>query len=196
MARLNIILPAMGEGVIEATINKWLVKEGAEVKEDDPIAEVATDKVDSEIPAPTTGIIIELKATEGSVVKVGDAIAVIENKVEMRPEEVKKVDQEVERIRETISAAREEKKEVIQVSGEMKSRTPSGKFLSPLVRNIASHEGISYSELDKVTGTGMDGRITRDDILKLLSDRKNKSSEPEKKIDKVVLSSASQEDEV
>jgi 2-oxoglutarate dehydrogenase E2 component (dihydrolipoamide succinyltransferase) len=196
MARLNIILPAMGEGVIEATINKWLVKEGAEVKEDDPIAEVATDKVDSEIPAPSGGIIVEIKVTEGSVVKVGDAIAVIENKVEMRPEEVKKVDQEVERIRETISAVREEKKEVIQVSGEMKSRTPSGKFLSPLVRNIASHEGISYSELDMVTGTGMDGRITRDDILKLLSDKKNKSSEPEKKIDKVVLSLASQADEV
>jgi 2-oxoglutarate dehydrogenase E2 component (dihydrolipoamide succinyltransferase) len=196
MARLNIILPAMGEGVIEATINKWLVKEGAEVKEDDPIVEVATDKVDSEIPAPSAGIIVEIKASEGSVVKVGDAIAVIESNVGIHPEEVKKIDKEVERIRETISAVREEKKEVVQVSEEMKSRTPSGKFLSPLVRNIAAHEGISYSELDKVTGTGMDGRITRDDILKLLVDKKNRSSEPEKKIDKVVLPSASQEDEV
>jgi 2-oxoglutarate dehydrogenase E2 component (dihydrolipoamide succinyltransferase) len=196
MARLNIILPAMGEGVIEATINKWLVKEGAEVKEDDPIVEVATDKVDSEIPAPSAGIIVEIKASEGSVVKVGEAIAVIENNVEIRPEEVKKIDEEVERIRETITAVREEKKEVNQVSGEMKSRTPSGKFLSPLVRNIAVHEGISYSELDKVKGTGMDGRITRDDILKLIADKNNKSSEPEKKTDKVAIPSASQEDEV
>lgn len=196
MARLNIILPAMGEGVIEATINKWLVKQGAEVKEDDPIVEVATDKVDSEIPAPSAGIIVEIKASEGSVVKVGDAIAVIESNVSLQPEEVKKIDKEVERIRETINSVREEKKEVIQVSGEMKSRTPSGKFLSPLVRNIAVHEGISYSELDKVAGTGMDGRITRDDILRLIDDKKNKSSEPEKKIDKVVLPSSSQEDEV
>jgi 2-oxoglutarate dehydrogenase E2 component (dihydrolipoamide succinyltransferase) len=196
MARLNIILPAMGEGVIEATINKWLVKQGAEVKEDDPIVEVATDKVDSEIPAPFAGIIVEIKASEGSVVKVGDPIAVIESNVSLQPEEVKKVDKEVERIRETINSVREEKKEVIQVSGEMKSRTPSGKFLSPLVRNIAAHEGISYSELDKVAGTGMDGRITRDDILSLLADKKNKSSESETKIEKVVLPSSSQEDEV
>ena len=193
---MNIILPAMGEGVIEATINKWLVKEGAVVKEDDPIVEVATDKVDSEIPAPSAGIIVEIKASEGSVVKVGDPIAIIESSVAIQPEVVKKIDKEVERIRETISAVREEKKEELQVSGEMKSRTPSGKFLSPLVRNIASHEGISYSELDKVAGTGMDGRITRDDILRLLDERKNKSAEPEKKIDKLVLPSASQEDEV
>lgn len=193
---MNIILPAMGEGVIEATINKWLVKEGAEVKEDDPLVEVATDKVDSEIPAPSAGIIVEIKASEGSVVKVGDTIAIIESSVAIQPEEVKKINKEVKRIRETISAVREEKKEELQVSGEMKSRTPSGKFLSPLVRNIASHEGISYSELDKVAGTGMDGRITRDDILRLLDERKNRSAEPEKKTDKVVLPSASQEDEV
>jgi 2-oxoglutarate dehydrogenase E2 component (dihydrolipoamide succinyltransferase) len=196
MARMNIILPAMGEGVIEATINKWFVKEGAEVKEDDPLVEVATDKVDSEIPAPSAGIIVEIKASEGSVVKVGDLIAVIETNTSNQPDEEKKIGKEVERIRETISAVREEKEEELQVSGEMKSRTPSGKFLSPLVRNIASHEGISYSELDKVAGTGMDGRITRDDILGLIDERKNRSAEPEKKIDKVVLSSASQEDEV
>jgi 2-oxoglutarate dehydrogenase E2 component (dihydrolipoamide succinyltransferase) len=196
MALMNLILPAMGEGVIEATINKWLVKEGAEVKEDDPLVEVATDKVDSEIPAPSAGIIVEIKASEGSVVKVGDLIAVIETSAANQPEEEKKIVKEVERIRETISAVREEKEEELQVSGEMKSRTPSGKFLSPLVRNIASHEGISYSELDKVAGSGMDGRITRDDILRLIDERKNRSAEPEKKIDKVVLPSASQEDEI
>ena len=196
MALMNLILPAMGEGVIEATINKWLVKEGTEVKEDDPLVEVATDKVDSEIPAPSAVIIVEIKASEGSVVKVGDLIAVIETSAANQPDEEKKIVKEVERIRETISAVREEKEEELQVSGEMKSRTPSGKFLSPLVRNIASHEGISYSELDKVAGSGMDGRITRDDILRLIDERKNRSAEPEKKIDKVVLPSASQEDEI
>jgi len=193
---MNIILPVMGEGVIEATINKWLVKEGAEVKEDDPLVEVATDKVDSEIPSPSAGIIVEIRASEGSVVKVGDPIAVLESSIAVQPEEVKKIDKEVDRIRETINAVREEKKEELQVSREMKSRTPSGKFLSPLVRNIAGQEGISYSELDKVTGTGMDGRITRDDILRLLDERKKKSSEAERKVEKEVRPAASQGDEI
>jgi 2-oxoglutarate dehydrogenase E2 component (dihydrolipoamide succinyltransferase) len=193
---MNIILPAMGEGIIEATINKWLVKEGNEVKEDDPLVEVATDKVDSEIPAPSAGIIVEIKATEGSVVRIGDTIAVIESNITLRPEEIKKIDKEVDRIRETIIGAREERKEELQVSGLMKSRTPSGKFLSPLVRNISAQEGISYSELDKVEGTGMDGRITRDDILKLLDEKKKKSSKAERKADNVVLSVNSQGDEI
>jgi 2-oxoglutarate dehydrogenase E2 component (dihydrolipoamide succinyltransferase) len=196
MARMNIILPAMGEGVIEATINKWLVKAGAEVKEDDPLVEVATDKVDSEIPAPSAGIIAEIMASEGSVVKVGDTIAILESNLTAGPEETIKVEKEVERIRETINSVREEKKEELQVSGEMKSRTPSGKFLSPLVRNIAAREGISYSDLDTIQGTGMDGRITRDDILKLLDERNKKISEPEKKPDIPVRPATAQGDEI
>jgi len=175
---MNLILPAMGEGVIEATINKWLVKAGAEVKEDDPLVEVATDKVDSEIPAPSSGTILEIKVAEGSVVKIGDTIAILESKVVVQPEEEIKIEKEVERIRETIDADRKEKKEEFIVTREMKSRTPSGKFLSPLVRNIAVQEGISYSDLDKITGTGMDGRITRDDILRMLDERKKKIPEP------------------
>jgi 2-oxoglutarate dehydrogenase E2 component (dihydrolipoamide succinyltransferase) len=196
MARMNIILPAMGEGVIEAVINKWLVKEGTEVKEDDPLVEVATDKVDSEIPAPSAGFIVEIKVSVGSVAKVGDVIAVIESGIDVKPEEIKKINKEVERIRETINAVREEKKEELQVSREMKSRTPSGKFLSPLVRNIASKEGISYSELDKFAGTGMDGRITKDDILTLLNDREKESFKTEKKTDKEIRPETSQGDEI
>ncbi len=172
MARMNIVLPAMGEGVIEATINKWLVKEGASVNEDDPIVEIATDKVDTEIPSPASGILAEIKAVEGSVIKVGSTIAVIETEVKATPEGTKKVEKEVERIRETIEEVKEEKKEEKKAPQEMKSRTPSGKFLSPLVRSIASREGISYDELDTFPGTGKDGRITRDDILKYLEGRK------------------------
>jgi 2-oxoglutarate dehydrogenase E2 component (dihydrolipoamide succinyltransferase) len=196
MARMNIVLPAMGEGVIEATINKWLVKEGSAVKEDDPIVEVATDKVDSEIPAPSSGIIVEIKASEGATVKVGELIAVLESNVEIQPEEIKKIDKEVERIRETINSDRQEKKEESLVSREMRSRTPSGKFLSPLVRNIAVQEGISYSDLDKITGTGMDGRITRDDILRLIDGRKKKATEPEKSVLKESQTESPQKDEI
>jgi len=178
MARINILLPAMGEGVIEATINKWLISEGSSVKEDDPLVEVATDKVDSEVPAPAAGIVTSLIAREGSVIKVGDVIAIMDTETESRQEDQEKVDKEVERIRETIDAVRQEKKAVEILSQDLKSRTPSGKFISPLVRSIAAKESISYSELDKISGSGMDGRITRDDILKLIESRKKKEEAP------------------
>jgi len=169
---MNITLPAMGEGVIEATINKWLVKEGSEVKEDDPLVEVATDKVDSEVPAPASGTLVSIIAKEGSIAKIGDLLAVIENKTVPTKENLKMVDKEVARIRETIDTVKQEKTEIEVLSHDMKSRTPSGKFISPLVRSIAAREGISYSDLDKIPPTGMDGRITKDDILKILEAKK------------------------
>jgi 2-oxoglutarate dehydrogenase E2 component (dihydrolipoamide succinyltransferase) len=172
MARMNIVLPAMGEGVIEATISKWLVSEGSVVKEDDPLVEVATDKVDSEIPAPVAGKLVSIVAQEGKVTKVGELMAVIETDTVSTPEVAIKIEKEVERIRETIETVKKEKKEEEQLSNDLKSRTPSGKFISPLVRSIAAREGINYSELDKTDGTGMDGRITKDDILKIIENRK------------------------
>jgi 2-oxoglutarate dehydrogenase E2 component (dihydrolipoamide succinyltransferase) len=172
MARFNIILPAMGEGVIEATINKWLVTVGSSVKEDDPLVEVATDKVDSEVPSPADGIIVSIMASEGSVVKVGETIAVIENDLAPAPGTAEKIKKEVERIRITIDDAKKEKVETETIARDLKSRTPSGKFISPLVRSIAAKEGISYSDLDQVNGTGMDGRITKDDILGFIDVRK------------------------
>jgi len=177
MAKLNITLPAMGEGVIEATINKWLVTEGTQVKEDDPLVEVATDKVDSEVPAPAAGTLLSIMVKEGSVAKIGQILAVIENDVVPTKEELKKINKEVERVRETIESVKQEKADIEVNSQDMKSRTPSGKFISPLVRSIAAREGISYADLDKTTGTGMDGRITKDDILKLLEE-KNPSKDP------------------
>jgi 2-oxoglutarate dehydrogenase E2 component (dihydrolipoamide succinyltransferase) len=171
MARMNIILPAMGEGVIEATINKWLVTEGSLVNEDDPLVEVATDKVDSEVPAPSAGNIVSIIAREGTIAKIGDLLAIIENNVIPTNEELENVETEVHRIRETIEAVKKEKTEIEVLSHYMKSRTPSGKFISPLVRSIAAREEVSYADLDKTTGTGMDGRITKDDILKILEHR-------------------------
>jgi 2-oxoglutarate dehydrogenase E2 component (dihydrolipoamide succinyltransferase) len=202
MARMNILLPAMGEGVIEATINKWLVSVGSQVKEDDPLVEVATDKVDSEVPAPAAGIVVEILAKEGSVTKVGDILAIIENESVPTKADIKKIEKEVERIRETIDSVRQEKKEVEVLSNDMKSRTPSGKFISPLVRSIASREGLSYFDLDKMTGTGMDGRITKDDILKVLEDRKKaekdqkalEAKEAVKVVDDMKASSADKSD--
>ncbi|MDX9929634.1 MAG: dihydrolipoamide acetyltransferase family protein [Bacteroidales bacterium] len=172
MAKIEVYLPAMGEGVIEATVNKWLVPEGASISEDDPLVEVATDKVDSEVPSPAKGVLVKIVAAEGSVPKVGDIIAIIENEVPYVPQEPDKVEKEVARVRETIEQFRAEKETVERVSEEMKSRTPSGRFLSPLVRNIAAAEGIGYDELETIAGTGMDGRITKDDLLSWIEKRK------------------------
>ena len=171
MASINVILPAMGEGVIEATITKWLVKEGTTVKEDEPIVEVATDKVDTEIPAPVAGTISSIIGKEGSVIKVGEVIATIDSEA-VRQAEPAKVEKEVLRIKETIETDKKERQEVETASHDLKSRTPSGKFLSPLVRSIAARESIPYTELDTIDGTGMDGRITKDDILSYTETRK------------------------
>ena len=177
MAKMNITLPAMGEGIIEATINKWLVKEGSAFMEDDSLVEVATDKVDSEIPAPASGTLVSIMAQEGTVARVGDIIAVFENDAIPSKEEVKKVEQEVKRIRETVETSRKEVSETESVAHVMKSRTPSGKFISPLVRSIAAKEGISYTELDRIEGSGMDGRITRDDLFRLMEETKKATAE-------------------
>jgi 2-oxoglutarate dehydrogenase E2 component (dihydrolipoamide succinyltransferase) len=190
MARINIVLPAMGEGVIEATINKWLISKGSVVKEDDPIVEVATDKVDSEVPSPAQGTVIEIVAAEGSVPKVGDVIAILETNKDYRPEEPEKVTLEVLKVKETAGLIKKENNETEETAREMKSRTPSGKFISPLVRSIAAREGISYQELDKLSGTGMDGRITRDDILNLLESGKRVAEAAALKTRKAETSSA------
>jgi 2-oxoglutarate dehydrogenase E2 component (dihydrolipoamide succinyltransferase) len=195
MAKIEIFLPAMGEGIIEATINKWLFSEGSSVKEDDSLVEVATDKVDTEIPSPISGTLVRILVKEGSIAKVGDIIATLETQIELQPGNTEKVEKEVERIRKTIETIKSEKKEISVLSAEIKSRTPSGKYISPLVKSIAIKEGISYNELDKLTGTGMDGRITRDDVLALIKTKKSnlKTREEEKVIgvDKIAQSSGS-----
>ena len=118
-----------------------------------------------------TGHLSSIIAKEGSVVKVGDTIAIIDNNAIPHPEDIKKVEKEVSRIRETIDVVKQEKRKLKVLSRNLKSRTPSGKFISPLVRSIAAREEISYSDLDKISGTGMDGRITKDDIIRFVDDK-------------------------
>jgi len=175
MAKAEIFLPAMGEGIIEATITKWLVKEGDVVEEDDPIVEVATDKVDTEIPSPGDGIIQGIAFNEGEAPKVGDVIALLEvGGEEALPEELMEtVDVEYRLIKEASGKEISDKSKEDSESSEMMSRTPEGKYLSPLVRKIAKEEGISFSDLDAINGSGMDGRVTKDDILNYLEVKAN-----------------------
>ncbi|WKZ67771.1 MAG: dihydrolipoamide acetyltransferase family protein [Flavobacteriales bacterium] len=169
MASIEILLPKMGESVAEATITKWLKKPGDAVAADEPIVEIATDKVDSEVPAPEAGILSEQLVKEGDVVKVGQPIARIGGSAAAPPPAPANGSAKA-----PSPAAPPVAMPAVPASAAAipVSRTgASGKFYSPLVRNIAQSEGISMAELEAITGTGEGGRVTKKDILGYLPNR-------------------------
>ncbi len=176
MALVEMVMPKMGESIMEGTILTWLKKVGDTIDQDESVLEVATDKVDTEVPATHAGVLIEILAQEGDVVGVGKAIAVIttegnENGATKgaKKETRKKSSQIVEK--KILSEA-----EVIaSVASNVKipARTDSGRFYSPLVRNIAEGENIPLIELENISGTGKEGRVTKQDILAFLQHRKS-----------------------
>ncbi|MFT4679154.1 MAG: 2-oxoglutarate dehydrogenase E2 component (dihydrolipoamide succinyltransferase) [Litorivivens sp.] len=161
MAQIEILLPKMGESVAEATITKWLIEEGQTVDMDDPIVEIATDKVDSEVPAPEEGVITKILVAEGDVIQVGQPIAIFstdgDSDSAAAPVAASATPAPTAAVLETLSAPLE--------AGEITKNGPSGRFYSPLVRTIASKEGISMSQLESVVGSGKEGRVTKKDIL-------------------------------
>ncbi len=171
MAVLDILLPAMGEGVIEATITQVLQSVGNEVEEDDSIFEIATDKVDSEIPAPEDGTITEILVNEGDVVKVGQLIARISTGGEEQEPASPVVEAKIE------TPKLEPVKEELEVKSSSVAETADpvepNTFLSPLVKSIMKEEGISNAEINTINGTGLDGRVTKDDVLNYLKNRAN-----------------------
>lgn len=171
MAQIEIRLPKMGESVTEATITNWLKNIGETVKMDEALVEVATDKVDNELPSEAEGVLIKRFFEKDQVAQVGDVIAVIstdgaDSVVEEAPKAV--VIQEVKQ---------ENIVEVKSSNGQssMPTSSSSNKFYSPLVRSIAEKEGISNSELDQINGTGQDGRVSKKDILTYVENRGNVS---------------------
>ena len=170
MSRFELKLPKMGESVAEATITSWLKEIGDKVALDEPVLEIATDKVDSEVPSEVAGILVEKLFKVDDLVKVGETIAILEVggsgivksevqevkvPVEAETEVVESLKQEIRKIEETISAI-----------------SPlSGRFYSPLVKNIARAEGLTMEELESIVGTGKDERVTKNDILAYLSNR-------------------------
>ena len=153
MAKYEIFLPAMGEGIIEATITKLLKKEGDSIEEEDSIMEIATDKVDSEIPAPVSGVITKILFEEGDVPKVGDIVAIIttdgEN-IDDSSTSSKTEEASVENKEHEITLA----PVAVEESEPMKAKTENGNFISPLVRTIAKAENITNEELNSITGSG------------------------------------------
>ena len=171
MARFELKLPKMGESVAEATITSWLKEVGDIVELDETVVEIATDKVDSEVPSEVTGTLIEVLFQKDDVVAVGETIAVIEVEgeeasIESTTENDTNLPEELLAVEKTIEKA------VETVSIPIEKTSDSGKFYSPLVRNIAQTEGISISELETIAGSGKEGRVTKVDILSYIESRK------------------------
>lgn len=171
MAQHEIIIPKMGESIIEATITKWLKKEGDQILEEDPIVELATDKVDSEIPSPIDGKIIKILYQEGDVVPVGQVIAIVEVEGEGDNSEEPVAKAATEPVAE-IKQEKTEEQPIVEEQPEI--ATNDERFYSPLVRSIAKKEGISQSELASITGTGDQNRVTKKDILTYIASRTKK----------------------
>lgn len=174
MSQVEIRLPKMGESVTEATITNWLKGVGDTIEMDEPLVEVATDKVDNELPSEVSGTVSKILFDQDEVAQVGDVIAIIstdgdvaveDNSADQStPEEVKEVSASVESAVETVSSG---------AAGDMDKNGPSGKFYSPLVRSIASKENISMDELESIDGSGQNGRVTKKDVLNYLENRAN-----------------------
>ncbi|MDE5418020.1 2-oxo acid dehydrogenase subunit E2 [Labilibaculum sp. DW002] len=172
MAKYEIFLPAMGEGIIEATITKLLKNEGDSVEEEDSIMEIATDKVDSEIPAPANGVIAKLLFEEGDIAQVGDVVAILVTEGEELATE--KADNTPEKVKTENTIAKNITPVVKEEnSPTISNKTENGSFISPLVRTIAQKENISSEELNQIKGSGEGNRITKTDVLSYLENRKS-----------------------
>ena len=172
MAKFELKLPKMGESVAEATITNWLKSVGEKIDADEAVLEIATDKVDSEVPSEVSGTLTEILFQVNDVVKVGQTIAIIETEGgASAPAPVAEVKTEsistpaVEEVIKTVEVA-----QAVVAPADFKS---SDKFYSPLVKNIATAEGISLTELESIVGSGKDGRVTKEDVLNYIKNRGN-----------------------
>jgi 2-oxoglutarate dehydrogenase E2 component (dihydrolipoamide succinyltransferase) len=172
MAKIDILIPAMGEGITEATIIQFLKKVGDYVEEEDSILEIATDKVDSEITAPQSGTLVQFLFEEGNTPKVGDVVAILategEEVDEAETSENLPLPEEVKPIEEPKNLPSTAEVETL----EMSSETETESFLSPLVRSMAQSENITSQELNQIEGSGENGRITKSDLLNYLESKK------------------------
>ncbi len=175
MSQIEILLPKMGESVAEATIIKWLKNEGDRVEADEPIVEIATDKVDSEVPAPEAGILLKRLVNEGEVVKVGQPIAQVGSTAGATaapvPPAVASAPAPASNGHAAVAPSKAPTAATHAGTSAVERVGPSGKFYSPLVRNIAQSEGISLEELEAIQGSGQGGRVTKKDVMDYLPNR-------------------------
>ncbi|GAB5418953.1 MAG: dihydrolipoamide acetyltransferase family protein [Crocinitomicaceae bacterium] len=172
MAQIEIRLPKMGESVTEATITNWLKEVGDTIEMDEPLVEVATDKVDNELPSEAEGVLVKQLFQKDEVAQVGDVIAVISTDGEAPSDDASAPAATKEEatpapaaVAESITAEVATMSANVNGNGSVAKTGPSGKFYSPLVRSIAEKEGVSMSELETIAGSGQNGRVTKKDIL-------------------------------
>jgi 2-oxoglutarate dehydrogenase E2 component (dihydrolipoamide succinyltransferase) len=169
MAQIEIRLPKMGESVTEATITNWLKEVGDTVAMDEPLVEVATDKVDNELPSEAAGVLVQKLFEKDQVAQVGDVIAIISTDGGSSAPAPKN-DAAVAAVQETVAAAQET---ASNNSVQLDRTNANGKFISPLVRSIAQKENISMNDIDAIEGSGSGGRVTKKDILSFIDNRGN-----------------------
>ncbi|CAF3723414.1 unnamed protein product [Rotaria sp. Silwood1] len=185
--QVDILMPKMGESIMEGTILKWHKQPGDKVERDETILEISTDKVDTEVPSPESGVITELLFKEGDTVEVGHMIAKMDTDANAKAgagapaSESPKADEKKEEPKEEVKqeAPKEDAKQEVKPVEASEPATQSGgaRFYSPLVLNIASKEGIGMAELEKIAGTGAEGRVTKKDILAYVANRGSKPAE-------------------
>ncbi len=171
MSKFELKLPKMGESVAEATIISWLKQIGDTVELDEAIVEIATDKVDSEVPSEVEGVLKEILFQVDDIIKVGETIAIIETNEPLESDQIieKDVTQDETLQIPTVESVKKESDKVIEMMNNLSS--PSGKFYSPLVKNIAKKEDISIAELESILGSGKDQRVTKNDILTYIKNK-------------------------
>ncbi|MFC2130807.1 dihydrolipoamide acetyltransferase family protein [Bacteroidota bacterium] len=173
--KVDLVMPKMGESLQEGTIIKWLKNEGDRVERDEMILEISTDKVDTEIPSPNAGILSKIMAEENETVEVGKVIAVIETEeTEQQTGDGPPTPSSQPKVEEKPKP--EKATEEPKLEAETIPRLKEGKFYSPLVRNIAEKENVNITELESISGSGVDGRVTKKDILSYIEKRKSKSA--------------------
>ncbi|MBC7439621.1 MAG: 2-oxo acid dehydrogenase subunit E2, partial [Flavobacterium sp.] len=184
MARFELKLPKMGESVAEATITNWLKQVGEKIEIDEAVLEIATDKVDSEVPSEVSGILIEQLFQKDDLVQVGQTIAIIETESPLSPKggtpsEIGNIAAPVASVaKEVIVALENTVKAGKNVAASSQNYEDSDKFYSPLVKNIAKQENVSIEELENISGSGKEGRVTKEDILNFVESRKLKVENP------------------
>jgi len=183
MSKFELKLPRMGESVAEATLTSWLKEVGDTIEMDEAIFEIATDKVDSEVPSEVDGVLVEKCFNVDDVVEVGQTVAIIQVggdvDVSVPTETVKEVEVEEEEpvLQEMVSVAESAVMHARAETSMPQLNGTSDRFYSPLVKNIAKEEGISFEVLETITGTGKDGRVTKDDILSYVKSGTSKPAE-------------------
>ena len=180
MAKIELIMPKMGESVAEATIISWHKEVGDSIEMDETIVEIATDKVDSEVPSSLEGVLVEKLFDVDEIVKVGEAFAIVETSAEdgqsPSPQPQK---EEKEATPQPQVVAEKIEEEIAQVKKSVQKIENNGeRFYSPLVRSIASEEGLSIEELDSVQGSGKEGRVTKTDLLNYLNNKIQPTTSP------------------